>query len=223
MIKHFSLNSKQRILTGTALIAVLITSILYLPPMCLSIAVLLCMHLMIQELQAMVQSRLQFFLLVPFYPIIPCLILIALHENINSKPLFTYLFAIVFTFDSASYLVGKIWNKLGTVHKIAPKISPGKSWQGAFGGYVITTILLQTIFLYQQKPFTWILPLVTLTISMIALAGDLFESYLKRSAGLKDSGNILPGHGGLLDRFDAILATSYFFFIFQKQLILFFS
>ena len=168
----------------------------------------------------MISCTLFFCLLIPFYLIIPCAILIYFNQSIIYKKLLLYLFLIVFTFDTACYLGGKGYSKFWTTHKIVPAISPGKSWQGFYAGFCATTTLVYLINL-QHHPINFMhIVILNLFLCIIAFTGDIFESYLKRCAGIKDSGTILPGHGGLLDRFDAILFVSYFFFIFKDYLII---
>ncbi len=212
-------NSQLRAITAIFLIAGLWTLFFYLPPIFFSIVILIAMLFMLIELKNILGLSLQFFLLAPLYPIIPCMILIYFNQSPEYKILLYYLFILVFTFDSASYLAGKTYGKFWTTTKIVPKISPGKSWEGACGGYLITTCLLLMMFAAQEKKIVTLqICLLSAIICIIAFAGDIFESYLKRSANIKDSGTILPGHGGLLDRFDAILFVSYFFFIFKDSL-----
>lgn len=110
------------------------------------------------------------------------------------------LFAIVWANDVAGYFVG---SRIGK-HKLAPGISPGKSWEGAVAGLVTAGVLGAGL-----GPLVG-LPAIAgaffgVTTSAISQVGDLFQSALKRTAGVKDSGTILPGHGGVLDRFDGIL------------------
>jgi len=155
-----------------------------------------------------------FWIIMPLYPITPFFLLIYVNESPDYRMLLLYLFIIVSVFDTASYIFGTIWGK----HKIIPSISPGKSWQGALGGYCITTLMLCMITMHHN--ISWHTTcLLSLTICILAFAGDIFESYLKRSAGIKDSGNLLPGHGGFLDRFDAIMFVSFFFFAYKNFLI----
>jgi phosphatidate cytidylyltransferase len=102
-------------------------------------------------------------------------------------------------------------------------VSPGKTWEGFLGGYLFALCGLR-LWLWEyndQKPL-WFLAIFTLLICITSLLGDLFESWLKRRANIKDSGNILPGHGGFLDRFDGILFTVFFFFLFRSWLIAYF-
>jgi len=110
-----------------------------------------------------------------------------------------WLFVIVWTGDIAAYFVGLLLGR----HKMAPRVSPGKSWEGAVAGLGVGGIAgLMAAPVYGLAAAGGIsLGIVT---SVAALLGDLFESALKRRAGVKDSGALLPGHGGVLDRFDAL-------------------
>lgn len=107
------------------------------------------------------------------------------------------LFAIVWGGDIAGYLVGREHGK----HKIAPSISPGKSWEG-LAGSVVVSACISAVFGYMAP-----LPhaLLGAMLAVIGLGGDMFESWMKRRAGVKDSGTLIPGHGGLFDRVDALL------------------
>ena len=88
-------------------------------------------------------------------------------------------------------------------HHDCPAISPGKTWEGVAGGLLLAGITLTLLMYYYAIPYTSVfLAGATLTPCTAALIGDLFESWLKRRAGIKDSARILPGHGGFLDRFD---------------------
>lgn len=128
------------------------------------------------------------------------------------KMLNFFIFISCFLFDTSAYLSGKLF---GT-HLIAPRISPGKTVEGFIAGYLTLSI---TYFLcLPYAPVTHTL-LLAATISLLAFSGDLFESYLKRQSNLKDTGNVLPGHGGLLDRFDSILFVTIFVFVFRTYLI----
>ncbi len=124
------------------------------------------------------------------------------------------LMVLVWSSDSWAYVAGKLFGK----HKLAPSISPGKTWEGLIGGtllsgvtgYLIVNYLLASNGgLIGSNEFHTFTPLkgiiLGIAISIFGTMGDLFESSLKRKAGVKDSGNVLPGHGGMLDRFDAFL------------------
>ena len=113
--------------------------------------------------------------------------------------------AVVWMADVAAYFSGRAFGK----HKLAPSISPGKTWEGTIGaavGVVLYGIALRLGFAFAPVglPF-WVLCL--LGVTAISVIGDLFESMLKRQAGIKDSSNVLPGHGGVLDRIDSLTST----------------
>lgn len=117
-----------------------------------------------------------------------------------------YVFLLVWCADSGAYFVGKTWGK----RKLSPKVSPNKSIEGLLGGLVIgamvavVTTVLVGVSNWQASLAFLLLSLVTIAVSVF---GDLFESMLKREAGVKDSGRILPGHGGVLDRIDSQLSA----------------
>jgi phosphatidate cytidylyltransferase len=109
---------------------------------------------------------------------------------------------IVIACDTAAYFTGRQWGK----HKLAPQISPKKTWEGSAAGLIasiLVSVLLGWLFGLPQQ--IWELVLMGIVISVIGQCGDLVESFLKRTAGVKDSGNLLPGHGGILDRIDSYI------------------
>ncbi|PVZ64909.1 phosphatidate cytidylyltransferase [Pelagibaculum spongiae] len=113
------------------------------------------------------------------------------------------LMFLVWGADVGAYFTGKRFGKT----KLAPKVSPGKTWEGMAGGLVAALALGTILALAFGLPLTgWLIGLMLLTI-IISVPGDLFESVLKRSAGIKDSSNLLPGHGGVLDRIDSLMAA----------------
>jgi len=113
--------------------------------------------------------------------------------------------AIVWMADVAAYFSGRAFGK----RKLAPSISPGKTWEGAIGaavGVVLYGVALRLVFAFAPVGLaSWVLCL--LGVTAISIVGDLFESLLKRQAGIKDSSNVLPGHGGVLDRIDSLTST----------------
>jgi phosphatidate cytidylyltransferase len=117
------------------------------------------------------------------------------------------LLAVVWIADSAAFFTGRHFGR----HKLAPSISPGKTWEGVGGAFV--AVLLYASILEQAvgggHPEAGIQGLDPLVVGMTVLGilGDLFESWIKRQAGVKDSGTLLPGHGGVLDRIDALMAA----------------
>jgi phosphatidate cytidylyltransferase len=120
------------------------------------------------------------------------------------------IFAILWTYDSFAYLSGILFGR----HKIYPKVSPKKSWEGLIGGLLFALGIswgishLLSILSLQN----WII--IALIIVIAGTIGDFFESALKREAGIKDSGQIMPGHGGILDRFDSILFSIPFIYLY---------
>ena len=129
----------------------------------------------------------------------------------------TAYFLITWIYDTGAYLVGKNFGK----HKFFERISPKKTWEGAIGGTVVA--ILATAGFYSIAEGTQLIHLLVLTglIILFGTFGDLAESLFKRSLNLKDSGSILPGHGGILDRFDTIFVSAPFvflYFVFQTIL-----
>ena len=113
--------------------------------------------------------------------------------------------AVVWMADVAAYFSGRAFGK----RKLAPSISPGKTWEGAIGaavGVVLYGIALRIGFAFTPVSLPlWVICL--LGVTAVSVVGDLFESMLKRQAGIKDSSNVLPGHGGVLDRIDSLTST----------------
>jgi phosphatidate cytidylyltransferase len=111
------------------------------------------------------------------------------------------LLFLVWSSDIGAYAAGKTFGK----HKLAPSISPGKTWEGAIGGFLLTLGMGWALgYLLPDIPLPHRL-VVAAVVAVFGPLGDLAESMLKRSVSVKDSGRIMPGHGGLLDRFDAFL------------------
>lgn len=117
------------------------------------------------------------------------------------------IMALVWVADSAAYFSGRRFGK----RKLAPAISPGKTWEGVAGALFAVTLYVFLVWLFSgyTHPYMFLPTLFIAAWFWVALAveGDLFESLIKRQAGVKDSGAILPGHGGLLDRIDALTPT----------------
>ncbi len=126
--------------------------------------------------------------------------------------LLLYTFLLIWTNDTFAFITGKLTGK----HKLAQNISPGKTWEGIIGGIlfsILVSILIAT-FSNTYPLIHWINLAVIISIS--ANLGDLTESILKRTANVKDSGHILPGHGGILDRFDAAFLAIPVVFVYLK-------
>ncbi|HME57859.1 MAG TPA: phosphatidate cytidylyltransferase [Terracidiphilus sp.] len=157
-----------------------------------------------------------------FYIGFTLLVLPALRDNPegNGPSLVAFLLCAVWAGDTAALYVGRAWGR----HKMAPTLSPGKTWEGAIGsmgGSLLSTGILLGLAQLMQMPMwnvSWRLSYsggawwywlgLTVVVNVAAQVGDLAESALKRSAGVKDSGSLLPGHGGVLDRIDALLIAA---------------
>lgn len=119
--------------------------------------------------------------------------------------LICYVLILVWIADIGAYFAGKAWGQA----KLAPRVSPGKSWAGAWGGLVAVALYALVVSQVLELPLTMVLTfvVVSLVVAIISIVGDLNESMFKRVSGLKDSSNLLPGHGGILDRIDSLTAA----------------
>lgn len=156
------------------------------------------------------------------YTAVPLLLLANLRQQWAGAFLILYLFLVVWTGDTAAYYVGRAIGR----HKMAPRISPGKTWEGGIASFLASIGVGVLVFNYARPiseallnahlidrwqgylaPAPPVAQIVVLSalINIAAQLGDLVESLLKRGAGVKDSGALLPGHGGMLDRIDALL------------------
>jgi phosphatidate cytidylyltransferase len=129
---------------------------------------------------------------------------VTLRDAETGKELVFWAMFTTFANDISAFFIGRALGK----HRLAPRISPGKTWEGAIGGIfasIIASLILGAIF---HLPFSyWQIALWGLAISIFAQLGDLVESLLKRNTGVKDAGNLVPGHGGILDRIDSLIFT----------------
>lgn len=141
--------------------------------------------------------------------------LLVLANSYTSKDIFQSELILGFYFilwsnDTGAYLAGKAFGK----HKLFERISPNKTWEGSIGGALLAiSIAILTGYFFTNLPL-WQWAVIGLIISVFGSMGDLAESLFKRSMSVKDSGNIMPGHGGILDRFDGLLIASPFVFAF---------
>lgn len=204
--------------TITALIfgAIFCGVFLFFPPWCFSVLLsAIAVFILVVEWPALPSWS---WFITPLYPVLPFVLLIYLNHQYHQ--LLYYLFAMVFAHDIGAYLIGSRWGKT----KIAPRISPQKSWEGALGGLLFAAAALFLLLLFFQRPCAhfWCIILAP-AVALTATVGDFFESWLKRQARIKNSGTLLPGHGGLLDRFDSILSTTFLFFLLRCHLAAFFT
>jgi phosphatidate cytidylyltransferase len=157
------------------------------------------------------------------YIAVPLAMLVQLREQVSGAFWLLYLLLVVWAGDIFAYFVGR---SLGR-HLMAPRISPKKTWEGAAASLAASLIVGSLLFSHAlqissfllrvglierrdgifglEKPEAWPIILLTIVLNIAAQLGDLVESLIKRGAGVKDSGTILPGHGGMLDRIDALL------------------
>lgn len=132
--------------------------------------------------------------------------LVVLHGSDGDGPLtLLFLMILIWVADSGAYFAGRRWGR----KKLAPVISPKKTWEGVYGA-VIGALICGLLFTWYRSDIEGaylLVPICILTVLM-SVVGDLFESLLKRRVAMKDSGNLLPGHGGVLDRIDSLTAAA---------------
>lgn len=122
------------------------------------------------------------------------------------------IFITLWVTDSAAYFLGSAFGK----RKLFPRVSPNKSWEGAISGFLFSMITMVILKAFVLSFFTWIDAIVFgLIIGLFGQIGDLIESLIKRDAGVKDSSNIIPGHGGIFDRFDSLIFSAPIIYIYM--------
>ena len=186
-----------RVVTGV-LSGAMFLGIYFLSKMLFSVLLIaIFFEILLFEWPRLARNNKKLWFLVPLYPTIPFLSLLYLNHFYRSVHLLLplYPFFVCWIADTFAYLCGVGFGR----HKIWPSLSPKKSWEGLFGSIVAVVIF---------NLFYGIRPVLSLFLALGAFFGDIFESYLKRRAGVKDTGSILPGHGGLLDRFDSVFFVS---------------
>ncbi len=136
----------------------------------------------------------------------PWIALMALHETDGLGPYFVlFLLVLIWLADTAAYFSGRRWGSA----KLAPRVSPGKTWEGLWGAMLAAMLyaLVSGIIVFNGFAVVMFM-LLCLTTLLFSVLGDLLESMFKRQAGVKDSGSLLPGHGGILDRIDSLTAAA---------------
>lgn len=207
----------KRFITGSILGGLFWMVFFYLPPIAFSLMMVgILLTILLTEWKNFFKpNKLWFWFVMPWYPILPFALLIYMNGDYCYRNLIYFLFVVVFAFDGTAYIVGTLIGR----HKILPSVSPGKTVEGCVGGVVGAMVMF---FLAVQNAKLELSLLFSLafvfSVCVMAFVGDLFESFLKRRAGIKDSGDLLPGHGGFLDRFDAVMMASFFFFFFRNEL-----
>jgi phosphatidate cytidylyltransferase len=134
------------------------------------------------------------------YVALPLSYFVALRQLDNGLRWIAIAFLCTWACDSAAYLVGRSIGR----HAFSPRISPKKTWEGAVGGVVAATLTGLLAVPLLDAP-TALAAILGCAIAIVAIAGDLVESFIKRQLGIKDSGTLIPGHGGVLDRVDSLL------------------
>ncbi len=130
-------------------------------------------------------------------------------EDKYDPSLLIFLFVLIWTYDSGAYLFGVTFGR----HRLFERISPKKSWEGFFGGWFLAVVIAFGMNQLFPSFEVWFVILLATIVTIAGTFGDLIESMIKRNWGLKDSGKFMPGHGGLLDRFDSILFASPFVYL----------
>jgi phosphatidate cytidylyltransferase len=134
-------------------------------------------------------------------------------DTVDGRWVVLLLLIVIVVSDSAQYYTGRAFGR----RPLSPAISPKKTVEGAVGGVVFGTaaMTLGGHYVFAASPL-WVLALLGAAISLLGIVGDLFESLLKRSAGVKDSSNLIPGHGGVLDRIDSWLFAAPMYYVFVR-------
>lgn len=214
----------KRIITGILFLGIMIGGILYSPYSFITLFVLIAIGCFIEFIKLLniisksyeVASFMKFsfsisFIFLPFYMIITS----GFHNgNFNNYLILAY-FTFIWTNDTMAYVTGKLFGK----NKLAPAISAGKTIEGTIGGITFGTLIsvgLWYAFTVFQQYQLWHFILLAFFVSVFAVISDLSESKFKRLANVKDSGNLLPGHGGLLDRFDSVLLSAPILYIYVR-------
>jgi phosphatidate cytidylyltransferase len=197
----------KRVITGVIAGALFLGAYYYSQNLFSLLLIVIFCEIALFEWPRLVGKQKKLWLLLPIYPLFPFFCLLYLNIAYRSVDILLplYPFFVCWIADTFAYLVGRGWGR----HKIAPSISPKKTWEGLFGS-VIGVFLLNWALSGNRAVFAFLgtskssVLFIASIFALVVFLGDLFESYLKRRAGLKDSGSILPGHGGFLDRFDSV-------------------
>ena len=204
---------KKRILTSIFLIGIVLTCILINPFICLG-ALIIISFICWLEFNSLLKKifnkkKVIQLNLLKFISLIYLILftIITFYFNLNSKYLLIFFILVCAFSDIGGYVIGKTFKG-----KKLTKISPNKTWSGMYGSFLFSTIPVMIFYvvfitLNDLPPTTYFFKniLLSLYLSLICQLGDLFISYFKRLAKVKDTGNILPGHGGLLDRIDGMV------------------
>lgn len=193
-------NFYQRVATSLFLLPFFVYCFVYMPFLFCIVLIFCLMFILVYEWPVLCPiSHAYFFLKTFFYPIIPFFFLIFLYLFFRTE--LALLWAYVCCFDTTCYVIGNFFGRTSIT-----SISPKKTWEGLIGGIITSQLIFFFVYRYVLcELIGYEFFIFYFFVSIIAFCGDLFESWLKRNAGIKNSGTTLPGHGGLLDRFDSIL------------------
>jgi phosphatidate cytidylyltransferase len=201
-----------RVLSALVLIPLVFGMIWFAPPFLLRAFALLIAFLALAELRKLIPNRLLLATLGALYLLAPLLLLVVIRNDYGPGVVMMLVGTLVAS-DTAQFYTGRAFGK----HKLAPSISPKKTIEGAVGGLVVATVVAVFIGrVWLPGLEDWQLALAGLAMAIAGIAGDLFESWLKRRAGVKDSSDLIPGHGGVLDRIDSWLFATPVFFLFLR-------
>jgi phosphatidate cytidylyltransferase len=202
-------NLRKRIISSLILIPLAIYAIFFSINLFIAIAIAITI-LMTMEWQEIIKPAEEykkwqiigvFYILIPVYSVIKIRLL---NGEQNGAQILLWMFAIIWSTDIMAFFIGKSFGG----PKIAPHISPNKTWSGAIGGLITSAIIgvISASVLFKGSIAFFIA--ISIILSIIEQVSDLIESKIKRTFGVKDSGNIIPGHGGVLDRLDGMILVA---------------
>lgn len=217
-----------RTLTAVVLITFVASAYIYCAPWCFALlfAGAGFYAIVFEYIPLCLSSSYRFLIFIPGI-IIPFILLTLWAADPGTEYLVILTLILAASADTGAYIVGKLW---GT-HPLVPQISPKKTVEGFLGGWMVTTTVAALLYFLFGNGVSWNYALEPLLffmtfgfcVTLFGLFGDLSISLLKRKAGIKDISNLLPGHGGLLDRFDSILAVTIYIWLHKITLVLLFG
>lgn len=206
-----SLKVSGAVLTGSLFISVFFIISNRVDPLILLVPLFILIVLLLRDQVNHIQAwKLRIFMLISgiIYLVVPLSMLHVMAYSLDPGEVYSsrwilYTFIFLWTYDTMAYVSGRLTGR----HTVWQRVSPGKTWEGILGGLVFVMALSFIMAQFVQDLSTMEWCFFGLVSSATGTMGDFLESWMKRSAGLKDSGNILPGHGGMLDRIDSLLLS----------------
>ncbi|MBP6716654.1 MAG: phosphatidate cytidylyltransferase [Acidobacteria bacterium] len=208
-------SATTRVLSALVLLPALLALIWWAPSLVFAAVMVGALSVGTMELGGMLGSPWKAFGFSLVYLAMPLALMVQIREHYGPGALMMMIGVIVVS-DSAQYYTGRAFGR----RKLAPVISPKKTVEGAIGGAIIATIagvLFARLWLPEAPMLA--AAIASLAMAVAGMAGDLFESALKRRAGIKDSGKLIPGHGGILDRIDSWLFAAPVFWVFLRVVV----